>query len=47
VADGDGSLYRLDSVSLETTATSVGTPLRAVAVDEADGIVWATTGEAS
>lgn len=47
VADADGSLYRLDPVTLEVSATSVGTPLTAVAVDEADGIVWATTGEAS
>lgn len=47
MAYGDGSLYRLDSVTLEATATSVGAPLTAVAVDEADGIVWATTGEAS
>ena len=45
VADADGSLYRLDPVTNEVSATSVGTPLTAVAVDEADGIVWVTTGE--
>jgi DNA-binding beta-propeller fold protein YncE len=47
VADADGSLYRLDAVTNEVSATSVGTPLTAVAVDEADNIVWATTGDAS
>ncbi len=47
VADADGSLYRLDAVTNEVSATSVGTPLTAVAVDEADAIVWVTTGEAS
>jgi class 3 adenylate cyclase/DNA-binding beta-propeller fold protein YncE len=46
VADADGSLYRLDAVTNEVTSTSVGTPLTAVAVDEADGIVWVTTGAA-
>jgi YVTN family beta-propeller protein len=45
VADADGSLYRLDPVTNESTHASVGTPLTAVAVDEADGIVWVTTGE--
>jgi hypothetical protein len=44
VADADGSLYRLDAVSNEVSSTSIGTPLTAVAVDEADGIVWVTTG---
>ena len=46
VADGDGSLYRLDPLTFEVSAISVGTALTAVAVDEAGGIVWATTGEA-
>jgi streptogramin lyase len=46
VSDADGSLYRLDAVTNEVSSTLVGIPLTAVAVDEADGVVWVTTGTA-
>jgi phenylpropionate dioxygenase-like ring-hydroxylating dioxygenase large terminal subunit len=45
VSDADGALYRLDPVTGEPTSTSVGPSLTAVAVDEANGIVWVTTGD--
>lgn len=46
VADEDGSLYRLDPVTLLPSAFTIGTPLTGVTVDPDDGLVWVTTGEA-
>jgi streptogramin lyase len=44
VGDLDGSLYRVDPLTLEVTTVSVGAEIFGVAVNDADGSLWVYAG---
>jgi hypothetical protein len=41
VGDRDGSLYRVDPLTLEVSELPVGSAVMAIGVEEASGSVWA------
>jgi streptogramin lyase len=47
VGDRDGSLYRVDPVTLEATAIPIGADVAGVAVDEASDSLWVYVGKAT